>query len=161
MSERVKIGQIVGAFGIKGLVKIEPTTSFMSRFEVGNTVWLDGKPLKILSSTMHKGRPLLKFPGVETMSAAEALQWKFIEAEGEPELDEDEYLIEDLIGLSVVTETGESVGVVDDIEDYPAHQVVIIGEIMIPLIDEFVKDIDLDAQTMTVKLLYGMRPGEE
>ncbi len=163
MSEvkRTPIGRIVGAFGIRGQVKVEMLTSFESRFDPGNTVYLDGAAVKIQASQFHKGRPLIKLSGIETMSQAEALQWKILEAEGEPELDEGEFLIEDLIGLKVVTVEGESLGVVDDIEEYPAHDVVLVGEIRIPLIEEFVKDIDLDGETMTVRLIYGMKPGEE
>ena len=160
-SERTPIGQIVGAFGIKGQVKVEMITSFESRFDKGNIVFLDGKPLKIEKSQFHKGRPLIKLAGIETMSQAEALQWKTLEAEGGPEMEEDEYLLEDLIGLKVVTVEGEELGVVDAIEDYPAHEILLVGEIMIPLVDEFIKDIDLEDGVMTVKLIYGMKPGED
>jgi 16S rRNA processing protein RimM len=159
--KRVTVGQIVGAFGIKGQVKVDPMTSFASRFDKGNQVFIDDKPYKIQSSQFHKGRHLVKLAGIDTMSAAELLQWKHLEAEGEPELADDEFLIEDLIGLKVVTEDGEVLGEVDDVEDYPAHEVVIVGEIMIPLVEEFVLDIDLDAEVMKVRLIYGMRPGEE
>ncbi|MBS1725876.1 MAG: 16S rRNA processing protein RimM [Armatimonadetes bacterium] len=160
-SKRTPVGRIVGAFGIRGQVKVEMITSFESRFDKGNILFLDGKPLKIEASQFHKGRPLIKLAGINTMSEAETLQWKILEAEGEPEMDDDEYLIEDLIGLKVVTVEGEELGEVDDIEDYPAHEVVLVGEIRIPLVDEFIKDIDLDKEVMTVKLIYGMKPGEE
>lgn len=159
--KRTPVGRIVGAFGIRGQVKVEMITTFESRFDKGNTLFLDDKPYKIESSQFHKGRPLVKLSGIDTMSQAEALQWKILEAEGEPDMDDDEFLIEDLIGLKVVTEEGEELGVVDDIEDNPAHELVVVGEIRIPLIDHFVKDIDLDNEVMTVKLIYGMRPGEE
>ena len=76
-------------------------------------------------------------------------------------MEEDEYLLEDLIGLKVVTVEGEELGVVDAIEDYPAHEILLVGEIMIPLVDEFIKDIDLEDGVMTVKLIYGMKPGED
>jgi len=136
-------------------------SNFPARFDKGNTLFIDGKPIKIEESQFHKGRPLLKLAGIATMSQAEALQWKVLEAEGEPEMEDDEFLLEDLIGLKVVTVEGEELGVVNDIEDYPAHEVVLVGEIRIPLIDHFVTDIDLDAGVMTVKLIYGMKPGEE
>lgn len=159
--KRTPVGKIVGAFGIKGQVKVEMITSFESRFDTGNTLFLDGKPIKIESSQFHKGRPLLKLSGINTMTEAEQQQWKILEAEGEPEMEDDEYLMEDLVGLKVVTVEGEEIGKVDDIEDYPAHEVIVVGEIRIPLIEEFVKDIDLDNEVMTVRLIYGMRPGEE
>lgn len=159
--KRTPVGKIVGAFGIRGQVKVEMITSFESRFDKGNILYLDGKPYKIETSQFHKGRPLIKLAGINTMTEAEQLQWKILEAEGEPELEDDEYLMEDLVGLKVVTVEGEEIGEVDDIEDYPAHEVLVVGEIRIPLIEEFVKDIDLDNEIMTVRLIYGMRPGEE
>jgi 16S rRNA processing protein RimM len=162
MSElRVRIGQIVGAFGLKGQVKVEALTNFESRFEKGSTVFIDDKPFLIQKFQIHKNRPLITLQGVDHINKAEALQWKFMEAEGEPELEDDEFLIEDLIGLRVVTEEGEELGIVTDIEDYPAHQIVLVGEIMIPLVDEFILEIDLDEEIMRVKLIYGMRPGED
>lgn len=161
MSERVDIGTIVGAFGIKGQVKVEMITSFPSRFDQGNTVYIDNKPYKIEKSQFHKGRPLILLSGVKTMSEAELFQWKVIQAEGEPELEEDEFMMEDLIGLRVLTLEGEELGAVEDIESYPAHDVVLVSEIRIPLIKEFVDEIDLDKEIMVVRLIYGMRPGEE
>lgn len=161
MSERVDIGTIVGAFGIKGQVKVEMITSFPSRFDQGNTVYIDGKPFRIEKSQFHKGRPLIKLNGVETMSQAELFQWKVMQAEGEPELEEDEFMMEDLIGLRVLTLEGEELGTVEDIESYPAHDVILVNEIRIPLIKEFVDEIDLDKEIMVVRLIYGMRPGED
>jgi 16S rRNA processing protein RimM len=159
--ERTPIGKIVGAFGIKGMVKVEPLTTFESRFDVGNEVYIDNKKFTITGFQIHKNRPLVKLKGIDTMTAAEELQWKVMEAEGQPELEEDEYFIDELVGLNVVLESGEVLGKVEKIEDYPAHQIVVVGEILIPLIEEFVLNIDLEKETMTVKLLYGMRPGEE
>lgn len=160
-TERYEIGQIVGAFGIRGQVKVNPTTAFESRFAKGNKIFIDGKETVIEAVQWHKGRPLLTLPGVRTMSEAEALQWKYLEAEGEPELDEDEFLIDDLLGLKVVTDSGVELGEVDDVESYPAHEVLVVGEVRIPLIKEFVKDIDFDNEVMTVALIYGMLPGED
>lgn len=155
------VGKIVGAFGIKGQLKVEMLTNFPARFDKGSILYLDGKPIKIEKSQFHKGRPLIKLAGIDTLSHAETLQWKILEADGVPEMGDGEYLIEDLIGLKVVTVEGEEIGVVDDIEEYPAHDVVLVGEIRIPLIDHFIMDIDLDTEIMTVKLIYGMKPGED
>lgn len=159
--QRTPVGKIVGAFGLKGHVKVEVISNIASRFDRGETLFIDDKAYKIQECKIHKGRPLLKLAGIESMTEAERFQWKILEAEGEPELDEDEYLLEDLIGLKVVTTEGEELGEVEDIEDYPAHEVVLVAGIRIPLIEHFVKDIDLDKEVMTVQLIYGMRPGEE
>lgn len=111
--------------------------------------------------SIHKGRPLIKISGIEDLTAAEKLQWEYLEAVGRPELDEDEYLAEDLIGLKVVTDTGQELGEVEDVLPYPAQDVLQVGEILIPLIKQFVKKIDPDNGTITVHLIPGMLPGEE
>lgn len=161
MSERTPIGKIVGAHGLKGQLKIEPLTSFLSRFDKGESVFLDGNKHKIQTSQIHKGRPLIKLAGIDTIDHAEKQQWKILEAEGTAELDEDEFLVEDLIGLKVVTIEGELLGTLENVEDYPAHEVLLVNNIRIPFIDEFVEEINFDEETIRVRLLYGMRPGED
>lgn len=159
--KRTQVGRIAGAFGLRGQLKVEMISNFPARFDKGNTLFIDNVAYKIQESQLHKGRPLIKLSGIDHISVAEKFQWKILEAEGEPELEADEFLLEDLIGLKVVSVEGEELGLVDDIEDYPAHEVVRVGEIRIPLIDHFVMDIDLEKGVMTVKLIYGMKPGEE
>ena len=159
--KRTQVGRIAGAFGLKGQLKVELISNFPARFDKGNTLFIDNVAYTIQESQIHKGRPLIKLSGINSMTVAERFQWKILEAEGEPELEEDEFLLEDLIGLTVVTVEGEELGVIEAIEDYPAHEVVLVAGIRIPLIDHFVKNIDLDSETMTVQLIYGMRPGEE
>jgi 16S rRNA processing protein RimM len=110
---------------------------------------------------VHKGRPLIKLRGIDDVTAAEALQWEYLEATGRPELDEDEFLADDLIGLSVVTIEGETLGTIDDVMPYPAQDVLQVGEIMIPMVKQFVKEVDLEKGSVTVQLIPGMRPGEE
>ena len=110
----------------------------------------------------HKERPLLKLSGIGDLTSAEALQWEYLEAPAleNEELEEGEYLVEDLIGMRVVTTDGEDLGEVDEVLAYPAQDVLQVGEILIPMVQEFVKDVNLDAEVITVQLIPGMRPGE-
>jgi 16S rRNA processing protein RimM len=158
-----RIGQIVGAFGLKGEVKVEPLTSFWDRFQKGARLRLKGDWVTVEGYREHKNRPLLRLSGVNDATAAEALQWEYLEAilADPPELEEDEFLTEDLIGLRVVTTDGQELGEVDDVLGTPAHDILQIGEILIPVVKEFVKDIDLEEEVITVQLIPGMLPGEE
>jgi len=153
-----RIGQIVGAFGLKGLVKVMPMTDFLERFEKGSKLRLKGEWVEVESFTIHKKRPLLKLSGIRNLTAAEALQWEYLEvpAERKPTLDDDEFLSEDLIGLTVTTVEGQELGVIDDVIAMPAHDVIQIGELLIPAVLEFIKDVDFDNGTMTVELIPGM-----
>ena len=157
-----RIGQIVGSFGLKGIVKVQPSTDFMERFEKGSKVRLKGEWVTIESFTIHKKRPLLKLSGIKNISAAEALQWEYLEvsADDKPKLDDDEFLSEDLIGLKVVTNEGRELGEIDDVIPMPAHDVIQIGELLIPAVKEFIKDIDFDSGVMTVELIPGMLEDE-
>jgi 16S rRNA processing protein RimM len=162
-AEFVRVGRIVGAFGLKGEVKVDPLTDFEERFAKGSRLRLKGEWTTVEAVRYHKNRPLLKLTGVSDVSAAEALQWEYLEAPAldEQDLEDDEYLVEDLIGMKVRTRQGEDLGVVEEVLDYPAHDILKVGEIMIPLIKEFVKEVDLDEEVITVELLHGMRPGED
>jgi 16S rRNA processing protein RimM len=151
----------VGAFGLKGQLKVDSLTDFLERFEPGARLLLRGEWVEVEAMSIHKGRPLLKLRGVDNITAAEKLQWEYLEALGRPELDEDEFLAEDLVGLKVMTEAGEELGVVDEVLPYPAQDILKVGEIMIPLVKEFVKNIDEPSGTITVHLIPGMRPGED
>jgi 16S rRNA processing protein RimM len=150
----------VGAFGLKGQLKVKPLTEFVERFQAGARLRLQGEWIEVEAMSLHKGRPLVKLHGVDSVEAAEALQWEYLEAVGRPNLDEDEFLSEDLIGLEVFTEDGEKLGVIDDVLANPAHDVFVIGEIMIPFVNQFVLSIDADARRVTVRLIPGMR-GED
>lgn len=158
------VGRIVGAHGIKGLVKIEPLTDYPEdRMKAGSRLRLKNDWVTVESYAVHKGRPLLKLAGIDDMSAAQALQWETLEYVGDdrPELEEDEFFIEDLIGLRVVTSDGKELGEVEDVLEMPAHDVLQIGDVLVPMVKEFVKDIDFDTETITVELIPGMLPGEE
>lgn len=163
MSEFIRVGQIVGAHGIQGYVKVQPLTDFTSRFKKGSRFRMDGNWIEVVACTFHKGRPTLLLSGVKSRNDAEALQWKYLEAaaEDEPELEEDEYFTDDLLGLKVVTTEGRELGEVEEVMDMPAHQILVVGEVLIPLIKEFIEMIDLDEEVVTVKLIPGMLPDEE
>ena len=159
----MRIGQIVGAHGIRGQLKVQPQTEFLERFAVGTKVLVGTKWYTIETSVVHNGRPLLNLNGITTMSAAQALQWQFIDIEDSerPELEDDEFLLDDLINLKVVTVDGRELGEVDEVLNTPAHETLVIGELMIPFVENFVKEVNFDTETITVELIPGMLEDEE
>ncbi|MFZ4507123.1 MAG: ribosome maturation factor RimM [Fimbriimonas sp.] len=156
------VGRIAGAFGLRGQLKIEPYTDFYERFEVGAKLQLKGKWLTVLAYRLQKNRPLIQLEGIKSVEAAQALQWEELIADvsERPDLEEDEFMTDDLIGLQVRLEDGEIIGKIDEVMVMPAHDVIVVGEIMIPAIKQFVVDVDLDEEVVTVRLIPGMR-GEE
>jgi len=156
--EFVRVGQIVGAFGLKGELKVEPLTDADDRFLAGTRLRLNGDWVTVKSMRMHKGRPLVKIDGIEDMTAAEKLRWQYLEAPPltEAEMEEGEYLVEDLIGMKVITVEGDDIGKVEDVLPYPAQDVLKVGDVLIPMVEEFVIEVDLEKEIITVKLLPGM-----
>jgi 16S rRNA processing protein RimM len=156
--KRIPVGRIVGAFGIRGQVKVQSLTDFTERLDKGRTVYLDAEPIVIKASQVHKNQFLLTFDGIPDATTAEKLQWKTLEADADngPELDEDEFLSEDLVGLMVLTEEGRPLGKVDEVLPYPAQDILVVGKLMIPAVKEFVREVDLEGKTIKVKLLEGM-----
>lgn len=153
------IGRIVGSFGIKGEVKVQPLTDFEERFDPGQTVFVGTSPLKIESSRFHKGQWLLGLEGCTSRSAAEELQWENVYAlsEGRPELPQDTFLTKDLIGMEVFEEDGTPLGIVEEVLPYPAHDLFQVGGILIPVVREFVRAVDPTARRITVRLIEGMK----
>jgi 16S rRNA processing protein RimM len=162
-SDWIRIGQIVGTFGLKGQVKVLPLTEFWSRFEKGSRLRLNGDWVTVEGVTEHKAQLHLKLSGIKHIDAAEQLKWAYLEAPSSetPTLEEDEFLTSDLIGLNAETIEGEELGKVEDVLQAPAHDVLVIGEIMVPAVKEFVKQVDIPGNRIVVQLIFGMRPGEE
>ena len=94
-------------------------------------------------------KPIVRLEGVTTRSAAEALRGEPLRAE--IEVEEDEFLAEDLVGLAVV-DGDEPVGTVDRVVAYPSCEVLSVGDLLIPLVADAVLDVDLDAGVIDVDL---------
>ncbi len=152
------VGRIVGAFGLKGELKVDPLTDFVERMHKGSRLRLKDNWVTVESFRIHKGRPLLKLSGIDDVDTAQALQWQelFSAESATPNLEDDEFLTEDLIDMLVVTTDGREIGRVEDVLALPAHDVLVIGAVMIPAVKQFVKDIDLDEERITVELIPGM-----
>lgn len=155
----VRVGRIVGAHGLKGEVKVELLTDFVERLDAGRRLRMRGNWVTVEKARVQNGRLLLKLSGIDDIDDAKGAQWEYLEAPAEerPELEEDEYVTADLVGLEVVTLEGEVIGKVSDVLLLPAHDVLVIGEIMIPAVKRFVKDVDLAKKRITVELIEGMR----
>jgi len=151
----------VGAHGLKGEVKVEILTGFVERLDAGRRLRLAGDWVTVEAARLQSGRLILKLSGVGDVDEAKALQWQYLEAPAEerPDLEEDEYATADLIGLEVVTSDGESIGKIDDVLAMPAHDVLVVGDVMIPAVKQFVKSVDLAGRKITVELIDGMRGG--
>ena len=161
-----EIGIVTKPQGIKGEVRVLPTTDDPSRFNllVGEEVLLNEKVYKISTAREQKNMVILKFSGVNDRNTAETLIGKkiLIPAEKALPLEEDEYFARDLPGLKVQTTDGEEIGIVEKVLHTNANDVYVIKPIegdsfMIPAIKDVVLSISISKKAMTIKLMEGLR----
>lgn len=163
MSEPLKVGRIVASHGLKGQVKVQLLTDFAQRLAKGSRLRLKDDWVTVEASQFQNDRLLMKLSGVTNIDEAKALQWEYLysASDEKPELEDDEFFVEDLVGLKVVTHDGVELGTVKEVLAYPAQDILVIGELMIPFAEQFVKDVDFDSETITVELIPGMLGEEE
>lgn len=166
MEQYLKVGVISSTHGIKGEVKVFPTTDSPERFKTLKNVILEtGKqqiPLEIAGVKFFKQFVIVKFKGIDNINDIEKYRGMelFVSREDAVELEDDEFYIADLIGMKVVTED-EELGTLKDIMETGANDVYIIdtekyGELLLPAIHDCILDVDIENDVMTVHLLDGL-----
>lgn len=168
MEQFLQVGVISSTHGLRGEVKVFPTTDDAARFQTLKNVVLDtGKEkldLEIQSVRFFKQFVIVKFKGIDNINGIEKYKGKslFVTRENAVELEEDEYYIGDLIGMEVYTDDSEErFGVLKDVMETGANEVYIItsenhGEVLLPAIHECILDIDVKAKKMKVHLMEGL-----
>ena len=167
MEDLLKVVVITTSHGVRGEVKVFPTTDDAERFLELEYVLLDtGRELRrldIKNVRFFKNLVILKFDGIDNINDIEKYKGKdlWIPREEAQELGEDEYYIADLQGLNVVLEDGTEFGTLRDVMETGANDVYIIdsnehGEVLLPAIKECILDVDLEKNTMTVHLMKGL-----
>lgn len=162
--EKILIGKITSAVGLKGEMKVYSYASSPQRFQSLERVWIDKDEYPLERSRTQKNMAVLKVSGVNDRDAAERMRGRsvFMSDEDLEELEEGSYYIRDLIGLNVVNEdTEEVIGTVKDILTDRPQDIYVIrledgGEAMIPGVKSFIHDVDLKKKTIRVHLIDGM-----
>lgn len=166
MEEYLQIGVITTTHGVRGEVKVYPTTD-PERFLSLDRVFLDtGKEKKELHVTgvrFFKQLAIVKFKGIDNINDIEKYKGRslYVTRDQAIPLEEDEYYIADLIGLDVYLESGEKFGVLKDVMETGANDVYIVEteegkEVLIPAIHECVLDIDVEENRMEIHLMDGL-----
>lgn len=167
MEDLLKVGVITTTHGVRGEVKVYPTTDEPERFLELDYVLLDTgrelRKLEIKNVKFFKNLIILKFKGVDNINDIEKYKGRdlWIPRKEGQELEEDEYYIADLLGMSVVLEDGQEFGTLKDVMETGANDVYIIdsaehGEVLLPAIKECILDVDLEKNVMTIHLMKGL-----
>ncbi|MCI6487055.1 MAG: ribosome maturation factor RimM [Candidatus Limivicinus sp.] len=156
----IEAGRIVNTHGVAGEVKIEvwlDSPQFLKSFK---RCFIDRREVKLLSARVHKGFLIVKLEGVEDVNAAMALKGRtvFIDR-ADARLPKGAFFLQDIIGASVVDESGSQIGKLVDVMETPASNVYVVKgerEHLIPAVPEFILSTDADNGIITVHLIEGM-----
>ena len=165
--EYIEIGQIVNTNGLKGVVKVNPFTDDISKFEDLKYVYIqlknELKKVKIEQVRYNKNQVLLKLEGIDSIEEAEKYRNFYLktEKESQEDLGEDTYYIVDLIGLDVYSDKNEYLGKIEDVFPTGSNDVYVVKDnlgkqILIPAIADVVKEVDLKNKKMTINLIPGL-----
>lgn len=160
------IGQIIKAHGVKGEVVVKVLTDFPDRFEQMKTVYLGDahsqQEYQVKSTRWHQDMVLVAFKSVPDRNGAEQLRDLYLKipiSEARP-LEPDVYYQHQLVGLTVLTDAGETLGRLTEILETGANDVYVVsgerGEILIPATKEVVQIIDLATGQMIIHPLKGL-----
>ncbi|MDO5572450.1 MAG: ribosome maturation factor RimM [bacterium] len=167
MEDRLQVGIISSTHGVKGEVKVFPTTDDVSRFKGLKEVLLDtGKDiltLEIEGVKFFKQFAILKFKNYDNINDIERYKGKglYVTRSNAVKLKKDEYFVADLIGMSVIDEEEKEIGTMTDYMETGANDVYTITmkdgrELLLPAIKQCILDVDIEHKRMRVHILEGL-----
>lgn len=167
MEDLLQVGIITSTHGVRGEVKVYPTTDDPRRFRRLKEVVLDtGKEklnLEIEGVKFFKQFVILKFKGLDNINDIEKYRQKslYVTRKNAVRLQKDEYFIADLIGLKVQDEDGKELGTVKDVIETGANDVYEVEmtdgkSLLLPAIKQCILNVDVESGTMQVHVLEGL-----
>lgn len=167
MISELQVGVITQTHGIRGEVKVFPTTDDANRFKKIKEVILDNEKERMLMAVegvkFFKKYVILKFKGYDSINEIEKYKGAklLVTRENAVKLQKDEYFIADLIGMQVITEDGAPFGTLKNVLETGANDVYIVemaegGEVLLPAIKECILNIDTEKEVITVHIMDGL-----
>lgn len=163
MKEKLVIGKIVGAHSIHGEIKVYPLTDDINRFFDLKYFLVENKKFDVSSVRIHKGNALIASEAIPDRTSAEKLNGKYVEVlrEDAVPLEDGQYFIEDLKGIKIKNTDGSTEGVIVDIIQNGAVDLIEykVKEdlFLMPYLKEYVHDVDLSNEVMTADLSKGLK----
>ncbi len=161
---KLEVGKIVNTHGLRGEVKVVPWTDYPEVFEEIDKVFTaDGREFNIKGIKYQKSNIILKFSEINDIDDAEKLKNKTLLAERDSlgELPEGVFYVTDLIGLNVISDEGEILGKISDVLQTGANDIYEVERdgkkpLLLPVIDDVVLNVDIEAGNVTVHLMEGL-----
>ena len=152
----IRVGQVAGAYGVEGAVKVIPLTDFGDRFNPGSALLLDGCEREVEWSRAGQPGMVVKLRGIDNRTFAELFRGRYLEVPedaGRP-LDEGRYYHHQLVGLAVQTGSGRHLGAIAEVLERPANDVWVSRqgtvEHLIPATRDAVLEVDLEGRRVVV-----------
>ena len=151
----IEVGKFVNTFGIKGEIKVYP---YVSYFEDLKSFNLNNKKMEIEKIRFKKNVYIVKIKGIDDINEIENLKGSTltIEEDEKPKHSNGEYYIEDIIGFDVFDDKGNKLGKLDDVFNTGANDIYEVGDILLPAIDDVIKEVDLENKKIIVHLIKGL-----
>jgi len=155
------VGRLRRPHGIQGEILMDVLTGFPERLLAGKTVLVGDshEPLRLASVRDHNRERIVRFSGINTPEEVGRLRnlLVFVKASELPELPEGEYYHHQLLGLSVVDESGKTLGELTDILETGANDVYVVKtqdgkELLLPAVDEVILAVELERGEIRVRL---------
>jgi 16S rRNA processing protein RimM len=152
----VRVGQVMGAFGTQGAVKVLSLTDFPERFAPGAELLLEGASHRVEWSRQQPSGLVVKLSGVDDRTLAQAQRGRYLEVPEEElrSLPDGRWYQHDLVGLAVRSEGGRDLGTLAEVIPKPANDVWVARsggvEHLIPAIQDAVLAVDMEAGTVIV-----------
>lgn len=167
MTKYLEIGQVVNTFGIQGMVKVNPFTDDIKRFDKLKTIYIQNKKgikeYEVQEVKYHKNMVLVKLKGIDNPEDADLLRQSYllVDREKEEPLEDGVYYIVDLLGLEVYTDENQLLGTLEDIYNTGSNDIYVVKnqlgkQILLPGISDVIKKVDLEAKRIVVHLLKGL-----
>lgn len=166
MEDFFRVGVIANTHGIRGEVKIFPTTDDVKRFDYLKEAYIDAGKEKIkveISNVRYfKNLVIVKFKGIDNINDIERYKGKdlLVTRENALPLEEGEYYLADIIGANVYTEDGNLFGSLEDVIETGANLVYSVQhegkEVLLPVIDDCVKEVNVEEKKVIVHIMKGL-----
>ena len=160
---KIEVGKIVNTHGVRGDIKINPYIDDVEAFRDFEFIYVNDIKLKIKGVKFVKRNPILSIEGIDSVEKAEKYRniSAYVDEEMLPELSDNEFYIKDILGLSVLTEEGETLGAVTEVYKTGSNDVYEVlkedgKKFLIPAIAQVVKEIDIRNKKMIIELLEGL-----
>ena len=162
--EKINIGKITSAVGLKGEVKVYNYSDSADIYMSTKAIYVGDTLMNIQNVRQQKNMVILKLEGIDDRNAAEKARGSelFVTEADLPELPEGQFYVRDLIGMTVINEeNNETIGEVRDVIQNTAQDIFDVKtsegkQALIPKVPEFIIDIDAETRTIKVRLIEGL-----